>query len=438
MPGQRARANVLLFCVLLVLLIVAVAAAASGVALVVSRQPSAAAGPRMSPLASLTASAINAPLALAELAGRPDEETLQQALSSGQLDTALAILLNSPFMSDDARSAGLTDLARRWEAAHKQAPALAAVRAAIDVALLSPSMPDHARAAALDQAGQVLASLGQRAEAGYAYDQATTIARDSGRIDPTLRQLLLEGLIQSNTRLGRTDAARQIRAALQSPAPAPDRTAAVLPDLLPASADGATAAWPELGAATEERMRLAADLANAIANRDAGIEAKRSALEAALLAEDRIWQRIDGEGAYRADNLLQSVAFARQRLEWQAIKWRVARRGFGLSLVPAWEQAALQIESDLAWAADDYYQSLRDAAVSLPDLGQANEAAVEIAQDQIKLGRLGIPQATSEAEVMGSLQRAIAARLAAGNTSLYLASASDDSGNERLTVQRPR
>jgi hypothetical protein len=120
------------------------------------------------------------------------------------------------------------------------------------------------------------------------------------------------------------------------------------------------------------------------------------------------------------------------------LKWRVANRGFGLSLVPAWEQSAAQIEADLAWAADDYYQALRDAAVSLPDRSQANEAAVEIAQDQIKLERLGLPQSTSDTEMMDILQRAVAARLAAGNTGLYLTNTGDDSGNERLTVQRPR
>ena len=438
MPGQRARASVLLFLFLLVLLVVAAAAATSAAVLVLARRSTATADRRLTHLVSPAPTALSASLALGTLAGRADEEIVRRALASGQLETALAALMYNPLLSDETRSSGLIDLARRLAAVRKHEPALAVVRAAIDVALLSPFMPDHARVTSLDQAGQVLASLSQRAEAGYVYDQAATIARESGRINPTLRQLLLDGLVQSNTRLGRGEDARQLRTAMQSPAPPSDNTTAVLPNLVPSFTGGSTAVWSELGAATEVRQRLAADLANAIANRDAGMEAKRSALESALVAEDRLWQGIDSEGAYPADNLLQSAAFARQRLEWQALKWRVAGRGFGLSLVPVWEQAAPQIEADLAWATEDYYQALRDAGISLPDVRQANEAAVEIAQDQIKLGRLGLPQAISEAELLANLQRAVTARLATGNTSLYLTNDSDESGNQRLTVQRPR
>ena len=437
MPGQRTRASLLLFGFLLVLLVVAAAAAASGAALVLSRRSAAAEDQSQSPLATLSATAIFAPLALGTLEGRPEEEIVQQALASGQLDTALAALVYSPFLNDEARSTALIDLARLLAAARKREPALAAVRAAIDVALLAPSMPDHARATALEQAGEVLASLGQRAEAGYAYDQATTIASESGRINPTLRQLLLDELALSNSRLGRSDAARQIRSARQSPVPIPDNAAPVLPNLVPSFVGGTSAVWAELDAALEARYGLAVDLADAVANSDVTVEVKRSALEAALLAEDRLWQRVDSEGAYPTDNLLQSAAYARQRLEWQALKWRVACRGFGQPLVPAWEQAVGQIEADLAWATEDYYQALREAGVSLPDLRQAHEAAVEIAQDQIKLGRLGLPQATSEAELLANLQRAVIARLATGDTSLYLASDSDEGGNQRLTVQRP-
>jgi len=431
---QHQRSSVVGFTLVIVLLVLATIVVVVAAVFVVSEQFPSAAGPRLSPLSAIKAGAINPALALDSLAGVHDQSVAERAIASGSIETAFATLLYSTSLNDQMRAAGLLTLANRLTQDGKKDQALLAARTAVDVAILSPMMPDYNRAAALAQAGQVLRSLGKTDEATYAYDTAAIITEHSGRIDPSYRQVLLEGLAEDVSRAGHKEQARQLRAAANAEPPTLDATPYVLPALLIPLVRGESADWAELDAATTERVSLASALVAALeGNSPTPSETVRQSLEKALLAEDRLREQVYSQGLAESDNLLQRVAYARVHMEWLTLKWRVARQGFGMALVPAWENQVGAIEASLHKACDDYYVILRDVAASLPDQIEAVQGAIDVIQDEIKLGRLGLPPYAQEGELVRALDKANRERMDLGLGSLYVTMKTEKNSSQ-LTV----
>jgi hypothetical protein len=159
----------------------------------------------------------------------------------------------------------------------------------------------------------------------------------------------------------------------------------------------------------------------------------RQSLEQALIKEDALRDQVYRRGMAESDNLLQRAAYARARLEWQILKWRVARQGFGMSLVPDWETQINGSEASLRKAYDDYFAILRDVAVSLPEEIDAAQGDVDVILDQIKMGRLGMPPSSQEGALLQALDNAVRWRLALGGNNLYVTTPRDNN-NGQLTV----
>ncbi len=415
MASQQHRSSVLVFGLIVLLLVLAIIAAVIAAMLVFSDQTQSAASPWLSPLSTVKASLISPALALNSLADVPDQTIVAQAVAAGKVDTAFATLLYSTSLSDQMRAAGLLTLGNRLVQDGKKDTSALAARTAVDIVILSPAMPDYSRAALLAQAAQALASAGKSLEATHAANSAAIIAEYSGRIEPSYRQILLEGLATDAARTGRKEQALALRAASSAAPPPADKAPYVLPSLLAPLLRDDRSVWAELDAATGERILAANALIAALGSGSVATqEPARQALEKALLNEDRLRDRVLGNGMVQSDNLLQRVAFARGRMEWLTLKWRVARQGFGLSLVPAWENQARTIEADLRQACADHYSLLRDAAASLPAQIESVQGTIDVVQDQIKWGRLGLPPAAQEADLVYALDQATRDRMALG------------------------
>lgn len=418
---------------LLGLLCVLVAIAATGIALVVfSDRFASRAAPWVSPLSAVRTGGIDPSLALGSLAGVDDGAIAERAAAAGSADTALATILYSVSLDDQARASALIGLARKLTQSDKSALALLAANTAIDVALLSPTMTEHGRVVALDQAGQLLASLGKGDDAARAYAEATTIAVNSGGLDPSYRQILLEALLVDVTRLGRSDLVRTVRAGIRFDAPA--ATSANRFPLLHESMTIDSLDGDALALAEEERIELAqALIASLDGQSPTPANIIRASLERALLAEDRLRQQVYADGLANSSDLLQRVAHARAAMQWQALKWRVARQGFGMALVPTWESHLREIEATLGKACDDYYLLAHDAAISAPAQTEAAHTAVYTIRDQIKMGRLGLPPSGQEAELVRALDKAsrLLSDLEPGN---LVVAVKTNGGRTQLTV----
>jgi hypothetical protein len=358
----------------------------------------------------------------------------ERSTAANSTETTLAALLYSTTLSDQARTAGLATLALSLARDGQKERAELAAHTTIDVAILSPTMPDYNRSAVLAQAGQALAALGKNSEALQAYGTSAIIAERSGRLDPSYRAILLQGLANDVSRIGQNDMAKALRVAANSNPPPADASPYVLPSLLvPLLPDGASA-WTDLEAAIAERESIATALIAALDGQSpTPSETVRQSLERVLQREDRLREQVYTAGIADGSDLLRRVAYARARMDWLVLKWRVARQGFGMALVPTWESQERDIEASLRQACDDYYVIVRDAAVSLPSQIQAVQGTIDVIQDQIKFGRLGWPPFAREGELLRSLDMAARQRMDLGIGSLYV-TVRTSNGNSQLAV----
>jgi len=331
-----------------------------------------------------------------------DAEGLARAAAADQWDTAYAILVYSSTLSDRERLGGLLLAAQGYSAKGKRDQALQCYQQARDLAVLSPALSDHDRAEALLQAGANLSPLGERTIALAFLDQAYTLAVESPQFKSFQRVFLLDKLIATVHTLDEGREREYVKAKskfAQSEDDVVFSAAEVsLPqDKLPAS--GAIQAVQDRRTALAQR--LAEQLAKKPADRPSALIRD---LGEALKTEDEI--RLNLYDAQIADStsLVTKAAWAKAKADWLVLKYRVARRAFGLGLVPAWESEASQIRSALAMAYEDYFAIRLDQAYALPNAGDVDPAVAWVLRQEIALGRAGLYPNYAEAQLVAALE----------------------------------
>ena len=83
------------------------------------------------------------------------------------------------------------------------------------------------------------------------------------------------------------------------------------------------------------------------------------------------------------------ISVVEARIDWLAIKYRVARGGYGISLVPEWEGDAEAIRADLTKSYELLFALYADLIVAMPDATQIEIASEEILRREILVGELG-------------------------------------------------
>lgn len=397
------------------LLLVAVVA---GVLYLVLRQRERASAGWENPLAAIAPAEVAPDLALYPLAGASELETIDAALSSGELETAYATLVFSVDLSDAQRVGRLTLLGSRFVLNERPDRAATCYQQVYDIAVLSPSLNDPVRADALLASGKGWAAAGDTAQALNAYDQVYLLATRSPYMQVAHRREFLSALEEGYRTLAGAEQAEACRQRIseldQGTTLQPALQPAVTADLL-VEPEGVSSA--ELGALEETRRQKA----YAVMTSEVWAEAQDppsaliSDLAQALRAEDAAKLQF-----YQGELQATTQPGNRIRVEWQLIRWltlkyRVAVRGWGMSIVPEWEPLAAEIQASLSKSYEDLLFDYEDLVAGMPTADLVGPGSYEVRRELALAGRLGQYPNFPEQQMVEKLQSAVGALVAAGS-----------------------
>ncbi len=316
------------------------------------------------PLAALRTDQVLPQLALRQLGGDAPDGLAAQAIQAGQLETARAILTYDTQMKPSARAARLALLGRAYQEAGDP-PASAAVYAlAVPIAVLDLSIPPLERAQTLVQIAQGFLAAGQPAAAITAAEQAGRIITQTPDLLPAQRSQVLADLQTVAGDLPDRAFAARIDDLARNPYLSPPGVQ--IPHRLATFAQQVPYDV-QLQGAIAARSQAATILADRIAlTGGVDIDPERQALAQALLAEDQLRTAFYQQARGGDISLPQQVWLLQDQLEWQTARLRVARGGFGLSLLPEWEGQADALLATLGAAYNDYAAALDAQAAALP------------------------------------------------------------------------
>ena len=359
------------------------------------------------PVHQIELSRLSAATALLRLGGKDDITAINTALKEGNVESAFSLIVLSPQLSDEERIGSLLLVGKRFASDGATNRAKLVYRQINLISVLSPTLSDVSRADALLQSGESLTALGATQEAVTALNQARALALDSMYLKPAHRKYLLDRLIPAYTQLGfGRDAWEELEVSLE-PGGAAQLTTMDAPD--PVLSKFATEPYvdAEVLEAQTDRERAATLLADYI--RDRGGKVSNALVEdlaTALMVEDARRQGIFAAGMLQTSQLSDKIALMESKVNWLTLKYAVALRAQGMSLVPAWEEQVGTIQSELAKARQDLYALYGDQIVTLPDLPQVNRAWLELFRLELEMGRLGLYPNYPEQQLIDKMQEA--------------------------------
>ncbi len=328
-------------------------------------------------------------------------DALNIALDSAHLDNAYALVAYDPTLTDAVRLGALLQLGAQFAKANKTTQAVTCYQAAALLATLSPAVSDTARLDAYSQSNQGLRDLNAADAARWVTDQAFLVAQFSPTVQRQVRARRLTQIADDYTGLGLSGLATQARTQANDAPDAsnvPTRTVFVpVSGVLPVS--------PQVVAAKQARVaaakQLAADLANNAPKTVNDWPADSvSQLSDTLDAEDQARQTYYDQASAATQDPAIKLALARDRVNWLALKYRVARGAFGNSLVAAWSKNSKTIASDLSDAWEEWYRLAQAQAVTAPN---ANQATEDLIRQELIGGRWGWLANVPETELTQAL-----------------------------------
>lgn len=332
-------------------------------------------------------------LALLGLAGWPRQQMVDLALSEKAWETAYAILVHSPEIPDRERAGLWLLLGRGFAEAGKPERAILCYQQAEAIGVLSPVLSDYVRADALSQAALGAAQVGQEGLARRWAAETWVLAEGSADLQPVLRQQMADRVAEVYRLLGENPPT----AAVAKVAPSGEVAEPLLPTLTrPVDLPEAVVL------ARQEREAAARQAVQWIAQGALGGE-WQAVLARALQHENQVVESALNQAEEGELRLSVRAAWMQRRVEWLSIKYQVAHRGFGLSLVPEWEEQAANIRSDLARAYQELFGIYQDEVVALPTADQVKQGWVEVLREEAKAGTLGLYPNYPEPEVAENL-----------------------------------
>lgn len=356
----------------------------------------------VNPLDKIETKEVKPITALRVLAGEGDETVIQDALAAGELETALATLGYSTVLPDSNRLGLLIQLAQAYAGANNADKANLCYERAGDTATLSGYLNDYVRANAYVQIGQGLRELGNTGRAKAFYDQAYVVVAFSPTLRPEHRSVILGALAHEYAALGNQPEAEQLSWESQVPSfhevkPGESFTGVPL---------GAMPQSEAVDAAIKQRQEAAQTLIQALSE-DRAVADRQQALEQALLTEDTArLEFYDAQLASSANSAGVKVQVSRAKLEWLTTKWRIARRGFGLSLVADWENNEPVIAEALKDTLETFDLAASDLIVASPTQAELTQGKVDLLRGEILWGRLGLHPGFVEQALVSDLQAA--------------------------------
>lgn len=352
---------------------------------------------------------------LLRLAGKDDITAINSALKEGDVESAYSLLVLSPKLSDEERIGSLVLIAKRYAANGNVSGAQNVVRQISLIAVLSPTLSDFGRADALLQAGEQLQSLKLTNEALGTFNQARSIALRSVYLRPAHRKHILDRLIPAYSALGLgREAWEELEVALEAGIFAQKSDVEIVAPVL-SELELKDYSHPEVQAAVADREKQASVLAEYI--RDRGGRVSQSLVDSvvrALLVEDARRQGVYEAELLRAPQLVDRIALMHDRVNWLTLKYAIALRAPGLSLMPAWEKQVGDIQSELTKARQDLYALYGDWIVTLPESSKVNRAWLELFRLELEMGRLGLYPNYPEEQLIAKMKEATRTLMAEG------------------------
>lgn len=289
-------------------------------------------------------------LALLSLAGYPDAQVFQEAMEEGELETAYVTLAFSTSMEDQEKLGRWIALARAFGAKGLRRKALLSYGQAYNLTILSPYLSDSERAEALIAIGSDLKEMGEKARASFVLQQAETLVSFSPYIKKAQRVSFLQ-------KLGRE--------------PSSETTFVELPQ--PVLVIHGFAQTPEEYYDAREREMAAFSSASSLT--ESSLQALKDKLQKEDSARLALYQeRISSEKA-----LPKKAGWIREEIAWLTLKYRIALKGFGISIVPKWEREAKAIRRELSRSYDELLAIYAEEAISFPETREVDKALAEVA-----------------------------------------------------------
>ena len=367
------------------------------------------------PVSQIDVNRVSPATGLLRLAGKDDITAINAALKEGDAESAYSLLVLSPALSDEERIGSLLLISKRYATNGNVSEAQEVYRQINLIAVLSPTLSDFSRADALLQSGEQLLGLKLTNEAKVTFNQARSIALHSVYLRPAHRKHILDRLIPAYTALGiGREAWEELEVRLEpgglAQIPEVEVVAPVLSELQLKEYMN-----PDVQSAVVDRERQATILAEYV--RDRGGKVSQSlvdTLATALLVEDARRQGVYQADLLKVSQLADRIALMKNRVDWLTLKYAIALRAQGLSLVPAWEKQLGAIQSELAKARQDLYALYGDWIVTLPEASKVDRAWLELFRLELEMGRLGLYPNYPEEQLIAKMKEATQKLMAEG------------------------
>ena len=380
----------------------------------VANQMGGSRGDRFNPLlgknllAQLDTEKIDPALALSSLGGVPEIEVISEAVEKNRPETALSALLFTPALSNRESAGSFLQLANAYaqEGDHEQS--VFSYELAGTVATLAPDVSDTVRTDIFLQTGEGLIGLGENELAKFYLDQTFVIGLGSPYLQAAHRRGIFERLQKNYLAIDERELARE---SLNLSANPPNLTLvteerAILPKNQPVPLPA------EIQEAEANRWVAAQEVAAQLVSLGGNTSPEVvSALADALVLEDQLKLAYLDEELENATQLSKRLDLILAKIGWLSIKYRVARGGYGSSIVPEWESQAEQIRADLTKTYEPLYALYSDLIVGLPNVAQIDKATEERLRTEILAGELGrypnYPEEQRRAQLLDATEQLI-------------------------------
>lgn len=426
MRSRRGRLVWILLAVAVLLLVVA--AVAVGLHLVLRRQPESGSAWK-DPIAEVVSDAVMADWALYPLAGASELETIDRAIASGDLETAYAVIVFSLDLSDAQRIGRLSLLAERFTETNALDRAMLCYQQVYDTAVLSPALSDPVRADVLLGCGRGLAALEQTSLALDAYDQVLLLASQSPYLQAAQRRDLLSSLGVAYRELGEEGQSKRCDERILELEQESKRPAALVQEAPDLPAFGDPVSSTEVGELEEIRREQAYALRESLSGGGQAPSDLVAGLAGALVAEDLAKLALYEREMDETSQLGARINVHWHTIRWLTLKYQVASKGLGLSLVPDWEAQLPDIQSALSKAFEGLFFEYEDLVTALPEASLMGPGSYEVRRAITLAGRLGQYPNYGDRQMADKLSDAVTNLIASGSVEqLYVDSVFGEDG----------
>lgn len=347
-------------------------------------------------------------IAIAILAGISDAASVDDSLAAGDFEGAFAQIAYGSEFSDANRVGTLLLLGNRYAAAKQTVKAAWMYQYAVFLATVSPQPSDLNRIQTLLEAAQGLKALNMETNARAALDQAYLIAEYSYALPRDTRAQAAEQIARMYQKFGALKQAQQARQLAQDTITLADESAVNAARRPFRIQPTDMSANPDIVALLKERTAAARELVDALNLNPPQTEADLPeelvrALGDALFEEDAVRMDYYASQFDASADASAQLGVLREKLTWLALKYRIAKKGFGISLVTDWEDQAAEIAQELNDTYADYFAITQQQAAGLAKADESNRSNEDLIRNAIVAGRWGAYPQYDEADLRAQL-----------------------------------